>query len=538
MCRTPFCGVHGDTTVQACGAGFEVPPSPWKTTTQKNGKTMNTTEQMNEEDIDPFAGAPFTVGVTNMLASMVPMAVQTMPTLAGKTKIAAEFQYAKMMESDSAVAKKDGLLYCWNASFWKLQADADNARHALLWLGKHVPQRAIAATAESCIRTALLLANPLPPKPVSPVVPVHGGWFTFNRDFSIALTKPNRAIGVVHCVPVQTTASFGSYVPAPVPADSLFGTFIESSLPDPAVRELVQTYVGYTLCSHVKYQVGHLWIGAKGSNGKSTMLNIVMALHEKAVAMQLDKLEGFNLSNLLGATLVACDETPKGKIDQQILKSLISGGTTSINRKFKDVLSYQSVAKFIICANHLPALTDQSDAFWRRLHVVEWNQTFTGDQIVMDLDHKIIQSELHIVLDWALAGLQKLEQKGKFIIPEASKQAVRSAKIESNNVTNWVESNEVSYSDVDQPYNDKAILYENYRDFCKDNGFQACAVPQFFTRLHSEFPNIKETRTMMGNGADKRRVRCINLTTGVFCKEDLVEQVAFEKGEIEQAFYS
>lgn len=108
------------------------------------------------------------------------------------------------------------------------------------------------------------------------------------------------------------------------------------------------------------------------------MLNIVMALHEKAVAMQLDKLEGFNLSNLIGATLVVCDETPKGKIDQQVLKSLISGGATSINRKFKDVLSYQNIAKFIICANHLPALIDQSDAFWRRLHVVEWNQTFYG----------------------------------------------------------------------------------------------------------------------------------------------------------------
>ena len=156
---------------------------------------------------------------------------------------------------------------------------------------------------------------------------------------------------------------------------------------------------------------------------------------------------------------------------------------------------------------------------------------------MLDLDQKIIQSELHIVLDWALAGLQKLERNGKFIIPEASKQAVRSAKVESNNVTNWVESNGVSYCDPDQAYNDKAILYENYKEFCRENGFQACAVPQFFTRLHSEFPEIKETRTKMGSGTDKKRVRCVNLTTGVFCKEDLVEQVALEKREIEVAFY-
>jgi putative DNA primase/helicase len=500
-------------------------------------KIMNTTEQLNEALLDPFGDAPVTVGTMNTPANLVPVGVQTLSTGTTKAKIAAEFQYATTMESDSAVAKKDGLIYCWNSSFWKLQTDSENSRHALLWLGKNIPQRANAGTAESCVRTALLLANPLPPKPNGTIVPVHGGWFKFNNNFSVSLTSPERYIGVTHCVPVKTAAPLGDYMPEPVPADSLFARFIESSLPDLAVRELVQTYVGYTLCSHVKHQTGHLWIGAKGSNGKSTMLNIVMALHEKAVAMQLDKLEGFNLSNLIGATLVVCDETPKGKIDQQILKSLISGGTTSINRKFKDVLSYQNIAKFIICANHLPALTDQSDAFWRRLHVVEWNQTFTGDNIVLDLDQKIIQSELHIVLDWALAGLQKLERDGKFTIPEASKQAVRSAKIESNNVTNWVESNGVSYADIDQPYNDKAILYENYREFCRENGFQPCAVPQFFTRLHSEFPSIKETRMMMGKGADKKRVRCVNLTTGVFCKEDLVEQVALEKSEIEQALY-
>lgn len=498
---------------------------------------MNTNEKMNEATLDPLGDAPVTVGVTNSQQYGVQASMQSMPIQPAKQKIAAEFQYAKLMEADNAVATKDGLLYCWNSSFWKLQSDEDNARHALTWLGMNVPQRAIASTAESCVRTALLLANPLPPKPVHTVVPVHGGWFTFNSNYSISFAQPQRMIGITHRVPVKTKAAFGDYVPAAVPVDSLFGKFIESSLPDSAVRELVQTYIGYTLCSHVKHQVGHLWIGAKGSNGKSTMLNIVMALHEKAVAMQLDKLEGFNLSSLLGATLVACDETPKGKIDQQILKSLISGGTTSINRKFKDVLSYQSAAKFIICANHLPALTDQSDAFWRRLHVVDWNQTFLGDQIIPDLDKKIIQSELHIVLDWALAGLQKLERAGKFVIPEASKQAIHSAKVESNNVVNWVESNGVSYCDADQPFNDKSILYENYREFCKENGFQPCAVPQFFTRLHNEFPSIKETRTMMGKGADKKRVRCINLTTGVFCKEDLVEQVAFEKSEIEQAFY-
>lgn len=455
---------------------------------------------------------------------------------ATKIKVAPEFQYARQMESDPFVTQRDSLIYCWNSNHWKLQTDSDNSRHALLWLGRHVPQRANAGTAEGCVKTALLLAKPLPIKPNRTTVPVQNGWIMFNNDHSLSLVKPDHRVGITHSVPVKCRAGLGDYTPAPLPADSLFANFIKSSLPDESVRELVQAYVGYTLCAHVKYQVGQLWIGARGSNGKSTMLNIVMALHEKAVAMQLDKLEGFNLANLIGATLIACDETPKGKIDQQVLKSLISGGTTSINRKFKDVISYQNRAKFIICSNHLPALTDQSDAFWRRLHVVEWNQTFSGDKIINDLDRKIIEDELHIVLDWALAGLQKLERDENFTIPVAVKQSVNKAKAESNNVVNWIQTYGVAYSDPEQPMIQKSALFTKYEEFCKENGFQACASSQFFARIHNEFPKLEEARPTIGPVGAKKRVYCVNLTMGVFSDDDLKEQVKAEADEINQVF--
>jgi putative DNA primase/helicase len=498
---------------------------------------MSKTIDLNEDFFDPFADSPVTVGVTDqsIRSHVQSVAGQAISTPA-KTKIAPEFQYAQKIERDAHVAQKDGMLYCWNTNYWALQTDKQNGSHALLWLGKNTPQRANAATAESCVRTAMLLAKSLPEKSQNTIVPVHNVWFTFNDDHSISVMKPDHKIGITHRVPVQTKAQPGNYIPAALPKDSLFAKFIESSIPDREIRELLQTYVGYTLCSDVSHQTGQLWIGARGSNGKSTMLKIVMALHEKAIAMQLDKLDGFNLANLVGATLIACDETPKGKIDQQVLKSLISGGTTAIDRKFKDVISYQNKAKFIVCANHLPALSDQSDAFWRRLQVIEWNQTFTGDNIVFDLDQKIIQHELHLVLDWALAGLQTLERNGKFIVPEAVKQSAQAAKIESNNVANWIESNGVNYSDPKQPLTDKSTLFHNYKEFCQDNGFQPCASNQFFARLNNEFPQLLESRVTVGAGTNKKRVRCVNLTTGVFSSDDLKQQLAEEVREIEEAF--
>ena len=51
---------------RSAGAGYEVPPYPWKTKTQNNGKNMNTKDDLNEESLDPFGDAPVTVGTTNI----------------------------------------------------------------------------------------------------------------------------------------------------------------------------------------------------------------------------------------------------------------------------------------------------------------------------------------------------------------------------------------------------------------------------------------------------------------------------------------
>jgi len=468
----------------------------------------------------------------------VPTVPQVTAVATTKPKLAPEAQYAYHIMADKFVASQDSLFYCWNGNFWKLQSDTENARHAFMWLAKNIPNRATGAASEACVKTAALMANPLPPKPNKTIVPVNGVWLQFNSDHTITVAKPNFRVGITHRVPAKCTsnATSGEYIPGPVPDDSLFGKFLKSSLPNEAVRKLVQSYVGYTLSSDASYQCAQLWIGPRGSNGKSTMLKIVRALHEKAVSIQLDKLDGFSLSSLIGATLVACDEAAQKKINQQAIKSLISGGATAVDRKYRDPLTYQPSAKWIVCSNHHIVISDNSDAWWRRWQIIEWNETFKGDQIIPNLDEQIIQKELHIVLDWALAGLQNLEKSGKFIIPEAVTDSIKNAKIETNSVANWIENNGVSETE-NVAFTSKSTLFVNYQEFCKENGFQACALNQFYQRVHAHFPDLREIRGTSGNGTGKKRARSVNLTTGVFKPEDHKEQanIELEKAVIEQA---
>lgn len=448
------------------------------------------------------------------------------------SELTAEMQYAYHVQASADVSTDSGLLYHWDGNCWKVLEDKTSQKMVLMWLGKHMSKRATVATADSCLKAALLMANELPPKPDDLIIPLYGMWLHIDQQGQIRAERPNRSIGVKHAVPIVANMGVGDYTPAPLPEDSMFAKFLQSSLPDPAVRKLLQTYIGYTLTGHTEHQVAQLWIGQKGGNGKSTMLKIAMALHEKPVAAQLDKLEGFTLTNLLGTTLVACDETPKGKINQQVLKSLISGGSVNVDRKYKDAVSYTNTAKFIICANHMPALTDHSDAFWRRFHVIAWNETFKDGKTIPNLDQKIIKNELHLVLDWALLGLQQLQNDGEFIIPQAVDDAIYQAKVASNSVASWMDDNGITYSAPEQLYMAKSELFNDYVEYCRQHRLSPCSLQQLFTRLHALFPAIDEKRP----GSGKVRPRCVNLTIGVFSPEDLSKQVQHELDEISQAF--
>ncbi|PLZ00774.1 hypothetical protein CY652_19110 [Burkholderia sp. WAC0059] len=427
---------------------------------------------------------------------------------------APEILYAEQCAGNQDLATDEAYLYVWNDSYWQLQTDNEAKRDALKWLQSNNRARATEQTAKSCYKTALLLTQQMPPKPDRIVVPAGKQWFVLD-EFGWSVESPDRKVGITHGIRLNARPFPGYYTPAPVPPDSLFGRYLNTSLPDLAVRELVQEYIGYTLCN-MNLQCAQLWIG-NGSNGKSVMLNIARALHEKAVAMRLDKLDGFDLTSIVGASLAICDETPKAKINQQALKSLISQGYIDINPKYKAAFSYKPIAKWIICGNHMPAIDDYSDGWWRRFHIINWNVQVKGKDIIHGLDQKIIRDELHIVLDWALAGLSRLVERGDFQIPDSVEQAKQEAKADSNTVTSWIWSMGVVL-DADAKTTKKA-LYESYCEHCEQKGFPACNEAQFFKRLNGEIPGIKNERIMVREGGKKHRAYCVNLAVGRFDDE-------------------
>jgi len=451
-------------------------------------------------------------------------------TPADLSEACAEILYGEICQRDPHLASRSGKLYEWVGDHWALQDDDLNERRALRWLQGSARKRANIEAARSCVKTAASMVDPVPPKPVHLVVPVNDTWLVLTQGQWLA-QAPDRNVGVCHRVASERAIPLGPYTPQPVPAQSLFGRFLDRSLPDKAVQAMVQEYIGYSLTASTAMQLAQMWVGA-GSNGKSVLLNIVRALHAKAVAMRLDKLDGFDLTALAGASLVTCDEMPRGGINQQALKSLISGGAVEINPKYRESFTYSPTAKWIVCGNHVPLITDHSHGWWRRFQIVEWTVQLKGCDIIANLDSLIIDHELHIVLDWALEGLSRVIARNfrEGALPAPMVKARQNAIAQTNNVQSWVEDCGV----VCRPgkYTDKTALWNHYVEYCK-KGYSACNASQFYLRLAPMFPSMHEIRQVVGSGEAKRRARCVDLVVGQF---DLPASVEENEGKAEENF--
>ncbi|MCA8137307.1 DNA primase family protein [Burkholderia cepacia] len=405
--------------------------------------------------------------------------------------------FAKMLERSGTYASADGLLYEWTGTHWTAMADDEVERFAIRWIddcGEH--GEASGTNAAAAYKTAVLWLPKLAKATQVAVIPVQNGYL--HIDGAVTLRPHDKTLGLRHVLNCD-------YEPgAPMPRE--FGAFLERVLPDGDVRSRVQEYIGYTLLPDARYQRAQLWVGS-GANGKGTLANLVQALHARTAAVQLDRLEGFRLSNMVGASLIYCDEAPQRNINEQIIKSLIAGETVQIDRKYRDPISTRITAKWLALANQIPAVRDQSNGFWRRFDIVPFDVEIPASERDPMLANRIIAHELSGVLNWALEGLMRLLARGRFdeCAPVAIQRAIRSARIETNSVQAWTDDRSIELStSVDTS---KTAVYGAYATWCKTNGMVPDSSPRFWKRLPDTLGKVDEGRMTTGTG----RIRTCNV---------------------------
>lgn len=193
--------------------------------------------------------------------------------------------------------------------------------------------------------------------------------------------------------------------------------FLESIWPLPEGQpnhDALQEIMGHLLTGDSKYQKVFMLVGPPRA-GKGTITRVITAMcGEGNVAEQSahDLGENFGMANLVGKQVLIVpdlrlDRSSKtGKI-MELLLNISGGDRVGVNRKFKDMETMRLNTRVVIATNKELMLPDQSGAFNARLVPLVFHKSFVGRED-RELDDKLAP-ELPSIMNWALAGLKRLE---------------------------------------------------------------------------------------------------------------------------------
>jgi len=213
-----------------------------------------------------------------------------------------------------------------------------------------------------------------------------------------------------------TRAAWDSAAPT-----ATWGTFLAKVLPDTEVREFLQRLAGVGLLGLVVEHVLPIFTGS-GANGKGTFYKAVgHALGDYASTVEPDLFlhrQGAHPTgemDLLGKRWVVVSETEKDRrLAEATMKRLTGGDTIRARRMRQDFIEFAPSHTAVMVTNHLPKVSGDDPAIWRRLRVIPFAVVIPEAERDKHLD-EALQLDANAVLAWAVAGYTDYAARGRAV---------------------------------------------------------------------------------------------------------------------------
>ena len=268
--------------------------------------------------------------------------------------------------------------------------------------------------------------------------------------------------------------------------------------------QVVQEMAGYLLHRGYPAQKAFFFVGS-GSNGKSTFISALKAFlgpdNVAGYSLQDFESDKFSKAGLYGKLANLCtDVSYRGLRDVGVFKAATGGDLITARRLYSKAFNYVNHAKLIYSMNLMPEIFEETDAFFRRVLIVNFPNVFEGDKVDADLLAKLtIPEELSGVLNWALEGLKRLESNGwRFSYSKSTEDTLKDYIHKSSPVLAFLEDRAVSDP---QSVITKPELYKAFVLYCKETNLPAVSEAPFFLKLRMHRPELIEGRHTEG---DKR----------------------------------
>ena len=236
----------------------------------------------------------------------------------------------------------------------------------------------------------------------------------------------------------------------------------------------IQKALGYALTGDISEQAIFLLYGT-GSNGKSTMLNVFAALLDgyaqstSSDTFMQKKNESVNndIARLKGARFVSAIEMEEGKrMAESLIKSMTGGDKLVTRFLYGEFFEYVPQFKVFLAVNHKPMIKDTTNSIWRRIKIMEFNNTFTEQERDKNFPTKIMATELPGILAWAVQGCLDWQQNG-INAPDIVAAATREYREEMDSFSHFFDECCVVREGARVT---NKMLRAKYKEWCADNG--------------------------------------------------------------------
>jgi putative DNA primase/helicase len=213
-----------------------------------------------------------------------------------------------------------------------------------------------------------------------------------------------------------TKVCCGAYQPDAESA--LWEAFLTRVLPDEGVRGFTQRLAGVGLLGEVREHKLPILTGS-GSNGKSVFDKAIRhALGDYACTAEPDLFmhrQGAHPTgemDLRGVRWAVVSESEKERrLAEATMKRLTGGDTIRARRMRQDFVEFTPSHTPLLITNHLPKVSGDDAAIWRRIRVVPFDVVIPEDEQDKALYEKL-QLEADSILSWAVAGYRGYVERG------------------------------------------------------------------------------------------------------------------------------
>jgi P4 family phage/plasmid primase-like protien len=296
------------------------------------------------------------------------------------------------------------------------------------------------------------------------------------------------------------------------PSPQQWRAFLRQLWPDDEdgkrARLTLQEIFGLLLTSDTSFQKIFMLVGPPRS-GKGTIGRVLRHLlgADNIANPSMASLTGeFGLSQLIDKNLAIISDARHGTrttshaVAERLL-SVSGEDAQTINRKHKNFWSGRLTTRFLMLTNELPNIADTSGAFASRFVLLTLTKSFLGKENIQ-LEHSLVQ-ELTGILNWSLWGLERLQNRGSFKMPQSSTDSLQRLSDLSSPIgaflRDWCTRAPEAQVNV-------KVLYNAWKYWCEANNIPPGSAIVFGRDLHAHCPEITN-----GGGGARRFYRGIEL---------------------------